>query len=209
MRVLAIGAHFDDVELGCGGTVAKHTRDGDEVVIYVATKSGFADSDQKVIRTDEEALAEGREAAKVLGVETVIHGDFKTNQLEFSQLFVENLLRAIESHRPEIIYTHWDGDVHYDHQAVGRATLTAGRHVPRILMYRSNYYDSPRPFLGNYYVDISETIGQKRDAIRVHRSEYERIGEKWIDFFLTQNRNDGQKVHVEYAEAFQVVKYLV
>ena len=52
MKVLAIGSHFDDVELGCGGSLAKHVAKGDEVVVYIATVSGFANHRNKEIRDD-------------------------------------------------------------------------------------------------------------------------------------------------------------
>lgn len=209
MKILAIGAHFDDVELGCGGTVARHVKQGDDVVIYVATNSGFTDYAQKVIRRPDIALQEGRRAAEILGVSRLICGDFETNHLEFNDDLMCSLLRMIESERPDLIYTHWDADIHHDHQSLALATLAAGRHVPRMFMYRSNYYDSGRPFLGNFYVDISTTVDQKMDAIRAHESEYNRVGEKWLRFFLNQNENDGQKIGVRYAESFQLVKYLV
>ena len=48
MNVLAIGAHFDDVELGCGGTIARHAMEGDNVDIFVATVSGFADHKRRL-----------------------------------------------------------------------------------------------------------------------------------------------------------------
>ena len=67
MRILAIGAHFDDVELGCGGAVARHTKGGDDVVIYVATNSGYTDYAQRVIRKPKIALAEGKKAAQIFG----------------------------------------------------------------------------------------------------------------------------------------------
>lgn len=209
MRVLAIGAHFDDVELGCGGTLARHVKQGDELTIFVATNSGFSNYAQKVIRRPEIALEEGRAAAKVLGAGDLICGNYPTNNLVLDDDIVCSILKIIEEKKVELIYTHWAGDTHLDHQTVGRATLTAGRHVPRILMYRSNYYDSGNVFRGNFYVDISETIEVKKEAIRAHQSEYARVGEKWMTFFLAQNHNDGMKIGVEYAEAFEVIKYLV
>ena len=76
MRILAIGAHFDDVELGCGGTIARHTRNGDEVTIYVATDSGYSDYANRVIRKPEVARREGQNAADILGVKELICGGY-------------------------------------------------------------------------------------------------------------------------------------
>ncbi|NOZ28635.1 MAG: hypothetical protein GXP39_11360 [Chloroflexi bacterium] len=209
MKVLAIGAHFDDVELGCGGTLARHAQNGDEVIIYVVTNSGYTDYAQRVIRRPEIALAEGERAAEILGASRLLCGDFPTNDLQFNERLVCSLRKIIDEEEIELIYTHWIDDIHLDHQSVARATLSAGRHVPRMFMYRSNYYDTNKFFRGNFYVDITDTIELKKRAIMAHESEYNRIGEKWLRFFMNQNQNDGQKIGVEYAECFEVVKYLV
>lgn len=209
MKILAVGAHFDDVELGCGGTVARHVKNGDEVIIYVVTNSGYTDYAQRVIRKPEIALAEGKRAAEILSASSLLCGDFPTNDSQFNDELVQSILRLIEEQGIEMIYTHWVDDIHLDHQNVARATLTAGRHVPRMLMYRSNYYDTNKFFRGNFYVDITSTLDLKKQAIMAHESEYKRIGEKWLRFFLNQNQHDGQKIGVEYAECFEVVKYLV
>ena len=209
MRVLALGAHFDDVELGCGGTIARHVENGDTVIIFVATHSGYSDHAGRVIRKPEIALAEGQAAAEILGASDLICADYPTNQLEFNDGLMCSLLKVIEPYKPSIIYTHWDGDVHHDHRSLARASLAAARHIPRLLMYRSNYYDGEKPFMGNFYVDVTTTLEKKKKAIKAHESEYQRAGEKWLRFFLNQHENDGYKIGVKYAESFHLVKYLV
>jgi LmbE family N-acetylglucosaminyl deacetylase len=208
MRILAIGAHFDDVELGCGGTIAHHVAKGDECTIFVATNSGYSNHAQKVIRKPEIALEEGKKAAKILGAVELACGDFPTNGLSFNDELVCAMIKVVEEKKIDMIYTHWTGDIHNDHRVVGQASLTAGRHVPRMLMYRSNYYDSDTQFRGNYYSDITSTIEIKKEAIRAHESEFKRVGETWMTFFTNQNRNDGIKIGVGFAELFEVVKYL-
>jgi len=208
MNILAIGAHFDDVELGCSGTLASHVAKGDQVLIYVATNSGYTNYLQETIRNPEEALQEGKAAANIIGASNLICGNFPTNDLVFGDTLMQSLLKVIEENSIDCIYTHWIGDMHHDHQSLGKASVSAGRHIPRLLMYRSNYYDTPHSFRGNYYVDISNHIETKKQAIIAHESEYKRVGEKWLNFFLNQNQNDGQKIGVLYAEAFEVVKYL-
>ncbi len=209
MRILAVGAHFDDVELGCGGAIARHADAGDEVTLFVATNSGFTNYAQEVIRRPEVALEEGREAARILGIKDLICGEFPTNSLEFNDALTCALIKIIEERKIEAIYTHWDGDVHHDHHVVAQATLAASRHIPRLLMYRSNYYDGSKSFEGRFYVDVSRTIERKKESIRAHASEYDRVGEKWLRFFLNQNENDGRRIGVAYAECFQAVKYLI
>jgi len=207
MNILAIGAHYDDIELGCGGALAKHVAQGDRVYAYVATHSGFSNQDQQLVRSDEVALKEGREAMRILGVE-LICGSFKTLEVEFDDRLNVEILRIVKNKGIEKVYTHWMGDVHHDHQAVSRSSLHSCRHVPRMLMYRSNWYHSNLEFKGNFYVDISGYLNQKMDSVRAHQSEMDRTHHQWIQFFTNEAQNAGQKIGVEYAEVFEIVKWL-
>ncbi len=208
MNILAIGAHFDDVELGCGGALAKHARLGDDVYVYVATMSGFANHNNQTIRTNEAALNEARRAMQELGVKELICGKFETLAVEFVDALNVEIVRIVEEKGIDLVYSHWIGDIHHDHQAVAKASLHSCRHVPRLLMYRSNWYHSTFDFRGNFYVDISSLWEVKEKAIRAHASEMERTGEKWINFFKNEAENAGQRIGVKYAELFEVVKYL-
>jgi LmbE family N-acetylglucosaminyl deacetylase len=208
MNILAIGAHFDDIELGCGGSIAKHVAQGDDVYIYVATDSGFLSHAQKMIRSSEVAKSEAEAAMQVLGVKKLICGSFKTLELEFIDELNVEILRIVEDKKIECVYTHWVGDIHHDHQALARASLHGCRHVPRMLMYRSNWYHSNLDFRGNFYIDISGYWERKQKAIEAHESELERTGRKWISFFKNEAENAGQKIGVEKAEVFEIVKWL-
>lgn len=68
MEVLAIGAHFDDIELGCGGSLVKHIKNKDKVYMYVITDSEYDDYDGTIMRTKDVALEEGKNAIPMLGV---------------------------------------------------------------------------------------------------------------------------------------------
>ena len=107
-----------------------------------------------------------------------------------------------------MIFTHWKNDVHQDHSAIGKATLNAGRRCPRILMYRSNWYKTLDSFNDNFYIDISNYVSDKKESIYAHETEYKRRGDDWVDFVIHQNRNSGMEIGVEYAEAFECVKWL-
>lgn len=208
MRILAIGAHFDDVELGCGGALARHVRQGDEVYVFVATISGFVNQYKQEIRSNEVALAEARNAMSILGVTELLCGNFKTLAVEFTDALNIEILKIVQEKRIEQVYAHWTGDIHHDHQAVSKASLHSCRHVPRLLMYRSNWYHSTEDFRGNFYLDITEYWDIKERAIRAHATEMDRTGEKWISFFRNEAENAGQRIGVPMAEVFEVVKWL-
>jgi LmbE family N-acetylglucosaminyl deacetylase len=207
MNVLAIGAHFDDIELGCGGALAKHVANGGKVYAYVATRSGFKDHNNIEVRSNIIAEKEGDNAMKILGV-SLIKGNFQTLHVEFIDDLNLDVLRIVEDKKIDLVYLHWMGDVHHDHQAVARASLHSCRHVPRQLMYRSNWYHSNIHFKENFYVDISDYWDIKKKAIEAHQSEMGRTGKKWIEFFYNESKNAGQRIGVEKAEVFEVVKWI-
>jgi len=207
MNILAIGAHFDDIELGCSGSLARHVAKGDKVWAYIATVSGFKGLNNETVRSNEVALAEGRLAMEALGVE-LICGKFNTLEVEFVDRLNVEILRIIEEKKIEMVYIHWVGDIHHDHQAVARASLHSCRHVPRMLMYRSNWYHSNLDFKGSFYIDITEHWPKKKQSILAHKSELERTRYKWLDFFKNEAENAGQKIGVKYAEVFEMVKWI-
>lgn len=207
MNVLAIGAHFDDIELGCSGSLVKHVEKGDKVILFVATNSGFVSPDKKIVREEEKAMEEGRTAAALIGGELVC-GGFETLRLEFEDDLNAMLVKLVEKERIDMIYTHYAGDVHHDHIALARASLHAGRHVPKILSYHSNWYLSECPFSPDFYVDITDTWEKKAEVIKAHKSEYERAGDKWLAYFKNEAINNGYACGVKLAEGFSCIKWL-
>lgn len=208
MNILAIGAHFDDVELGCGGALARHAKQGDDVYVFVATISGFVNQYNQEVRSNETALVEARDAMEILGVKELFCGNFKTLEVEFVDALNIEILKIMQEKKIDLVYAHWTGDIHHDHQAVAKASLHSCRHVPRLLMYRSNWYHSTLEFRGNFYVDITQSWEIKERAIRAHVTEMDRTGEKWISFFRNEAENAGQRIGVPMAEVFEVVKWL-
>lgn len=208
MNVLAIGAHFDDLELGCGGALARHCRNGDKVIGFIATDSSFSNTMGIELRASEIALHEAMDASGIIGYDLVV-GDIPTFELEYGEQIHSKLIKLIEENHIEVIYTHWIYDVHHDHRNLALATLHISRHVNRVLMYRSNWYPSEREFCGNFYIDITEMWEVKEKAIRAYHSEMQRIGETWLTYFRNEAENNGLRIGTKYAEAFQVVKWVL
>jgi LmbE family N-acetylglucosaminyl deacetylase len=174
----------------------------------VVTKSSYKNAKGEKIREEKMALKEGKEAAKIMGA-TLIPLGYETFEIPFNEELTKTITGYIEELKIDTIYSHWTNDLHRDHQYAARNTLMAGRHVPRFLMYRSNYYNTDIPFHSHFYVDISDVMEKKIEVIKAHKSELERVRFKWLDFFIKQNANDGQRIGVEYAESFQIVRYLL
>lgn len=206
-KILAIGAHYDDVELGCGGSLLMWKDQGHDITIFTASLSGYRDPEGNVIRSDETARAEGVKAANYLEAK-LITGDFPTFELEFAEPLNCKLMDVLHNVKPDIVLTHWGRDVHHDHRAVALASLHCCRHIPRLLTYYSNYYESDWPFDPRFFVDISDMFEKKIELIKIYRSEKSRTGELWIDYVRSQSRLMGLKVGVQYAEGFEAVKWL-
>ena len=206
MNILAIGAHFDDLELGCGGTLARHVRQGDRVI--VATNSGFERLDGNELRPVSTALEEGRSASKIIGYQ-LIAGDIPTFHVEYGETLHTKLLQIIERNQIDLIYTHWINDVHHDHRNAALATLHVSRHVNKLLMYRSNWYPSEKEFHGNFYVDITDTWSVKEQAILAYESEHKRVGDSWLTYFRQEAANYGLQIGKRYAECFQTVRWVI
>jgi LmbE family N-acetylglucosaminyl deacetylase len=207
MNVLAIGAHSDDVEIGCGGTLLKRASQGDRVFILTITNSEYAVPGSNFGRTAEIVKSEAKEAAKIIGAEFICLDKPSLNLLhneEFSYEF-DSVIREVQ---PGIVLTHWGGDFHSDHAAVSLSSLRAARRVPRILLYRSNWYSTESEFRGNYYVDISAYLEKKIDLIKVYKSALEPVNYTWLDFIRKQNQYEGLKIGVEAAECFSCIKYV-
>ena len=134
--------------------------------------------------------------------------NYKTFMVPFDEGLSRELTRIIEELNIDTIYSHWTYDLHRDHKYAARCALMAGRHIPRFMMYRSNYYTTEHQFKGNYYSNISDVMEDKIQVIKAHESELERVRGGWLDFQMKQNENDGRIIGVKYAECFEIVRYL-
>lgn len=208
MNVLGVGAHYDDLELGCSGTLIKHVEAGDRVTMLVITDSAYKNPIGGLVRGRKVAYQEGLRAARIIGAK-IICFNYKTFMVPFDETLSKKLNYYIDKLKIDMVYSHWVYDLHRDHQYAAKCTMMAARHVPRFLMYRSNFYDTEQQFRGNLYSDISNVMDRKIAVIKEHKSELERVRYKWLGFFLKEHENDGQKIGVKYAESFEAVRYLV
>ena len=208
MNILSVGAHFDDIELGCSGTLINHINKGDNVTIIVITDSSYTNPAGTVIRDVDTAVREGKAAAKIIGSELICL-NYKTFYVKFDEDLTQKITSFIEKLSIDTVYCHWVKDLHRDHRKTAQSTIMASRHVPKVLMYRSNYYDTGESFNGTFYSDITGSFEKKIEVIKAHESELKRVRYKWIDFIKNQNSNDGQRIGVKYAEKFEIVRYLI
>lgn len=162
-RILAVGAHPDDLELACGGALAKFVDAGHEVHALIMSR-GAAGGDQ------QERVGEARAGATFLGARTVTVHDFPDTALQGA---ANGLVAAIETtigqFDPDIILTHSAHDQHQDHAAVHAATLRAARQHHSILCFESP--SVTRDFNPSIFIDIADYVDVKVQAVRMHRDQ--------------------------------------
>lgn len=205
MRVLAIGAHFDDVELGCGGTLLKHRAMGDQINVLVVTHSGYENANKKITRSSCEAKKEGEKSAKLIGAKLYALNKKPLVLLPTEQLVVE-LELLVNKIKPDRVYTHQPNDSHADHAAVGYVSMRACRKCDEVFLYRSNWYIMDNTQDDNYYVNISKYINKKIELLELFESEMRNVNYSWVEFVKKQNSAAGAKVNVPYAETFHMMK---
>jgi len=211
MRLMAIGAHSDDAELACGGTLASAVAQGHEVRLLVLTESSYAGLAGDVLRTKDEAWNEALDAAKVLGIHEhqVRFLPFPTKDLPYTSQTIGEVEKELNAFRPDVILTHWPFDTHQDHRNAALSTISAGRYFNSILMYEP-MMPAGRSYVGfrpQIYVDISDFLAQKLEALRRHASQYAKYGEDWIDAIESRCRLRGFEIGCKYAEAFEAARF--
>lgn len=205
-RCLFVGAHLDDIELAAGGTAARLVQEGAEVKFLVMSTSEYTNYDGAHARDADVAVTEGKVAAEALGVTDLEILRFPAKDVENHSSVVEPINRVIDTMRPTAIFTHWPFDTHRSHANTALTTIAAGRYFNTILMYEP-IMPSGRSYVGfrpQMYVDIGTTIDAKLQALRSHRSEYEKYGEQWIEGVAARARYRGYEMGRKYGESFEV-----
>jgi N-acetylglucosamine malate deacetylase 1 len=201
--IIAFGAHPDDIEIGMAGTIAKLAGMGYDVKLVVATLPSFVKTDTKEQRKKESIMS-----AKVMGCKTPEFLDLGPEEITFDRKFVTRINEIIHRYDPEAIFTQWIGDSHQDHQALTRAVISASRDLNNLFMYETTIPGgvTENAFRPQLYIDISETIEAKKNALNCFDSQKIRCGDLWIDAIVGRSLYRGYQMNTKYAEAFEVVK---
>lgn len=207
MKILAIGSHLDDIELACGGTLAKAVKEGHKVLMLVMTTSDYTNFDGKILRTSKEALDEGMAGAKIIGAKLKIL-NFPIKNIPYNGETVEAIDRVISDFKPDYIFTHWIHDTHQDHQNTALASISASRRYNNVLMYEpfppsGRSYEAFRP---QVYSNITDTLKTKIKALKAHKSQHKKYGQEWKEAVMGRAKMRGYESNCGYAETFELVR---
>ncbi len=218
--VLVVAAHPDDEALGCGGTIARHIDNGDEVfTIFVADGvTSRVDANQNDLNERETSAELAR---KVLGVSKNFYLRLPDNRLDSLPLIevIKPIEKIIQDIKPNIVYTHHIGDLNVDHCITHKAVLTACRPMPKnsvqeifafeIMSSTDWILSNSEIFLPNYFVDISSYLEKKMDALGVYCKEMRSAPHsRSIEHIKHLAYHRGHCVGMNAAEAFQVIRLL-
>lgn len=198
MNVLAIGAHPDDVEIGCGGALLAHREAGDQLTVLVMTEGSNIPGSNPRVREQEDA-------ATLLGAE-LIWGGFADGFVPDSKEAVDVVQAAIARSSPDVVYTHGPRDTHQDHRATGLASIAASRKVSQVLCYEA---PTAIAFSPNFFVNIDGLVEAKLDLIRCHMSQVMRNGIVDLEALEAGARFRGFAARARQAEGFEVHRFLL
>ena len=202
MKILVVGAHPDDIEPQMGGTIAKLTKNGNEVLILQFTDTG---GELNNIR-----IRESIDAAEILGAK-IKHLHYDQNNFSFKRETIQSLDKIVEEYKPNEIYTCWEYDSHQDHQVVSKIVLASSRKNNANVYFFEPIIPggiTPYGFNSNYFVDITDTMEIKIKSIMAHKSQVEKFGKRWLDAIYGRASLRGFQINTKYAEAFQIVKMI-
>lgn len=225
--VLVAAAHPDDEILGVGGTVARHAAAGDLVYALILGEGQTSrvahreDMDRAVVAQLHQNTME---SAKTVGYKDVFLADFPDNRFDQVDLLdiVKVVERKIQELQPQIIYTHYSGDLNIDHQYTARAVLTASRPigaycVEELYAFETlsssewNFDYSAQPaFSPNVFVDITAHYTKKEQAMQCYTSELCQFPHpRSLMGMDVLSKMRGMAAGMERAEAFMLLRKMV
>lgn len=167
-QILALGAHPDDLELGCGATLAKLAARGAQVTAVILSDGSIG------ANSGLDRGSETREALSTLGIQRIVQHSFPDTRLHEH---LNDLIATIEQHvrdvAPERVYTMFHDDRHQDHRAVYQASIVACRRVAQILAYETP--SSYPNFVPTVFEPVDEFIERKVAALKLHKSQGDRL----------------------------------
>jgi len=206
LNIICVGAHPGDPEFGCGGTMAKYSDAGHNVIFLYLTRGEAGDPDKSYAESAALRTKEAETACKALKVTPQFVGQIDGNTVLSNEKNAD-LLKILKSSNPDIVFTHWPVDTHMDHQVAGLLTLTSWIKMNRqfdMYFYEVNSGSETMAFTPNSYVDITNQQEKKKAAMVAHKTQ-DPIN-TYNTFFKQMEAFRGLEANVKAAEAFILFK---
>jgi len=201
MNMLAIGAHPDDIEFGCGGTLLRYQHAGNNIFQLILT-DGCVGGDPGVRSKEQE------EVSRFLKVKELFWAGYHDTELEQGRELIIKIEEVIKKVKPEVVFTHFIQDTHQDHLAAAQAVVSATRHIKEVL-----FYESPTSidFMPDIFVDITDILEDKIKLLELHASQVTKTNIE--NLRITEVAKScanfrGVQGKVRYAEGFRGLRVL-
>jgi len=221
MRILTVGCHPDDLEIACGGTIAQYAKRGDTVIMCHIANGNMGHVEIMPDELNKIRTQECIDAGKVLGAEEVISidvGDLYVNS--YNEDTALKVCEVVRYAKPDVIITHDCNDYMRDHVETGKTVFNASfsTSIPHYVTKSAPFGGNSAPiyymdnlgcvnFTPTEYVDISDTIEIKLEALRCHHSQIDWMLEHdhidFCDMVRTCSKLRGIQCGVAYAEGFR------
>lgn len=220
-NILVVAAHPDDEALGCGGTMARHSADGDIVhALFMTDGVGARGDDLPDTEDDVARNLAADQARKILGAAHYEYLRFPDNMMDTVPLLsiAQAIERYAETFTPDVVYTHFGGDLNVDHMVTQRAVMTAFRPAPgtRVKTIRAfevmsstewAFGTTSRDFRPQVFVDIADHLEQKLKALDAYHMEMRAFPHtRSIASLEHLARLRGSQVGLDAAETFEVIR---
>lgn len=195
-KILAIGAHPDDIELGAAGLLLFLKNVHDFELYYLVCSKG------ELGHSGKSRIKEMKKAAKEMGVKSVRCLGLRDGDITHDDSLVDQIEKAINFIKPHIVLSHAVNDHHQDHINVGRATISAVRYTSSTLIFYPSL-STRETFVGNLYVDITNFFDQKLKII----SNFSSQKDNWYmdpSFIRAKAMEIGFTSNCKYAEKFEI-----
>jgi LmbE family N-acetylglucosaminyl deacetylase len=201
MNILAIGAHPDDIEFGCGGTLIKYAKKGHKVYLLVLSDGSYGGD--PALRRDEQ-----RQAAEFIKVQELFWGGFNDTQITDSREVILKMEEVIHQVKPDVVFLNYPQDIHQDHRAAAQAGISATRYIKEVLFYE---VPTSQHFEPDIFVDIQDVLDKKMDLLKRHSSQVDKT--KVENLTILESTHScayfrGYQGRVKFAEGFKALRVL-
>ncbi|MGA1867602.1 MAG: PIG-L deacetylase family protein [bacterium] len=195
MNILAIGAHPDDIEYSCSGTLIKYSQTGHQVFMFILS-NGEAGGDAEIRKREQE------DSCAIIGVKELLWGGFKDTMIPLSRELIVSIENIVKKVKPDLVLVNYNHDTHQDHRNLADAVISATRQTKNLLFYES---PTSNNFVPTVFVDISTVLLKKLETLQAHRSQVIKTNIESTNILelATSTANfRGIQSRVKYAEGF-------
>jgi LmbE family N-acetylglucosaminyl deacetylase len=202
LNIVCLGAHPDDPESGCGGTLARYAAAGHRVTIIYLTRGERGIPGRALDEAGRIRTAEAEQACRILGAASIFAGQID-GATEVNTREIDRMISLVRAAQPDVVFTHWPIDSHPDHQAASLLAIRAWYALKRsfpLYFFEVNAGSQTIAFRPTTHVDVTTTRDAKRRALAAHQSQ--RGDEIYRIHHEPMERFRGREIGADAAEAF-------